>query len=70
MVETRGRMAKYWERRCFLVEHGFKYDHEKNAYIDPAGWTLTGDEIYETLSTMTYEVFCAYVVNRPVEGDA
>ena len=69
-METRGRMAKYWERRCFLMEHGFQYDREKDAYADAAGWALSGRDIYETLDEMTFEAFCAYVVKRPVEGEA
>ena len=69
-METRGRISFYWERVRFLKEHGFKYDPDKDAYADAGGWALTGHEIYDTLDTMTFEAFCAYVVNRPVEGDA
>jgi len=69
-VETRGRLRHYWTRVEFLKEKGFAYVKDREAYVDASGWALTGSEIYDSLDTMTFEVFCAYVIKRPVEGDA
>jgi hypothetical protein len=69
-VESKSRIRFYWERVEFLKAHGFQYDPEKESYVDPSGWALPSHEVYNTLDEMTFEAFCAYVVKRPVEGEA